>query len=187
MQTICQSGHLINSQDENVLNTYLLDTPEEWAEKALTGMINEAVKTIFKDYMPIYRATNPESIQAFYYQLIPILINLPDFQPYQRKSYELDVPNRTNSATIQIWPTGFSIEDWEKNALDSYYENIEQVLNELMENKIAKRRKAFVERFTFKLIEDENILEIPSNEDAFIDLVVTQPWYKTRQEEEDEL
>jgi len=178
MQTILASGHLITPIDLLALQYYLLETTSEWATHALKGMINKAVSTLKKDYFEIWRAEQTGNITMDYSIIIPAIIGLTQFKTYNVATPEMPIINRTEQRTILTCESGFSIEDWEKQALDAYYVNPEQYLVWCLENKISARRKAFLkETFSIYIADQESF---PAEEDAYINYIANKAEYKDR-------
>lgn len=174
MQILCSDGYLISSEDQKVLNYYLIQedtsqTPQEWGQNALNGMINKAIKSILKDYLDLYISQQTGNIDTTYSVLLPLIIEMPQFIPYNIETSQTEIIDRTNSPTIQVWEGGFSVEDWQKQVLDAYYSDIEGLLDWSMTNKIYQRRKEFCNYFRNLYITDQ--VSFPANEDAFIDFV----------------
>ena len=187
MKNICISGFLISQADQKVLNNYLLGTPKEWAQKALEGMINKAKKIILRDWFEIYRQNNPGNISSDYSVLIPEIVEMEEFKSYDMPSTENEIPERKEIANIEIWENGFTIEDWELTALQAYYKDPEQTLYDLMNNKIAKRKKAFYKQHSERMLIDVSYSTIPSHYDDMINLVVIESDYKTRAQKDAEI
>ena len=180
MKKFCLTGFKVNNADKKALENYLLDTPKEWAQKALLGMINKAVKTIIRDYLDVYKSKGFETVPATYSELITALISLDEFKPYKRQATEKRKPARKEAASEEIWSGGFNIEDWQEAALNAYYDNPEQVLIDYMENKISLRKAAFVKEWTTRLMNDAEVTEIPTHDDDLIETSIARPEYKNR-------
>jgi len=180
MKTLCSDGFKISLADKKAWDHYLLETPKEWAEKALKGMINKALKTIKRDYFEIYRKKQTGTFSIDLPILIPNLIALPEFKPYNTSSLEKRIAERKEVKDQEIWSGGFSIEDYEDQALKAFYDNPEQVLKDYMENKIALRKEAFIKDY----LKDPARTTIPANVDDCINLVVQEVGYKPRAEKE---
>lgn len=187
MQTLCNSGFKISNPDKLALEHYLLKLPNEWATDALLGMINKAVKTIFKDWYDKYAEQAQGEITLSYPVLIPEIINTPGFVPYNIQTPETPIVTRKQTVDQEIWTGGFNVEDYEKQALDAYYENPEAMLRYFMENKIYQRRKAMCKEKRAQFIQTQEILTIPAHQDDFIDVIVARPDYKNRVEQEAEI
>jgi len=172
-------GFKISNEDQKALNEYLLVTPRQWATDALKGMINKALKTILRDWLEPYKKTQVDSISGNIAVLIPAILAMPEFKPYNVESTEKRKAERTFAAETEIWEGGFEIADHEDLALRAFYKDPEQTLYDLMENKIALRKQAFVKKYTDKLI-SEQAVTIPNRHDAMINLITGEPGYKTR-------
>lgn len=183
MKILCETGFKISIQDQKALDHYLNQSPKEWAELALKGMINKALKTIIRDYIEIYKSKNV-SIPANIPDLVVALIALDEFKAYKRESSETRKANRKTPKDIEVWSGGFPVEDWEKKVLDLFYKDIEQQLMEIMENKISLRKTAFCKEGLSSLFRDKSsaVANIPSHDDDFIDLVTGKPGYMNRKE-----
>lgn len=183
MKKYGNSGFKISSHDKLALDHYLAVTPQEWAMGALKGMINKAVKTIIKDYLPIYREKNA-TFSSDREVLIPALVGLEEFKPYH-----YDIPQSDKEQAIrkdprndEVWLGGMDIEDYEDIALHAFYEDPEATLYYLMENKIAKRKNAFSKEHSTKFLQDPEIHSLPSHVDDLIDFAVARPGYKNRKQ-----
>lgn len=187
MKKLCSEGFKASSADLKALSHYLLDTPKEWANKALKGLINKAVKTILKDWLEKFKEKNPSGISANLKELIPAIIKMPEVTKYNREATEKGRAQRDEEPTIEIWEGGFDIEDFEYDALYVFFSDPEQTLIDYMENKIARRKTVFVKDHEDKLIKDPETLTIPSRQDALINLVTSKPDYKNRKQSEIEV
>lgn len=183
MKTLCSSGHKISDADNKALGHYLLGTPKDWAKNALKWMINKAIKTIRRDYSEIYKS-KIGPLPAEISQLIPALIAMDEFKPYKNGSPENESPQRVENCTIEILEGGLEIEDYEDAALRAFYKDPEQTLYDLMENKIAKRKNAFIKENEPVLLNDPEVTEIPSTQDEFIQSFVIRPDCISRAERE---
>ena len=74
------------------------------------------------------------------------------------------------------------VQDFEKQALEAYYANPEDMLRYFMENKIYQRRKAFVKEFEKGFFERQEA--IPFQQDDFINTVCAKPGYLNRSQSE---
>jgi len=186
MKKLCSTGFKASSADQKALSHYLLDTPKEWANKALKGLINKAVKTILRDYLEELKEKNPNGIPATLEKLIPLIIAMPTFEKYNREATEKRKAQRDEPADNEIWSGGFDVEDYEFDALYAFYEDPEQTLIDYMENKIAIRKEKFVKENEEKLMKDPETLTIPSRYDSLINLVTGKQEYKNRAQQEAE-
>jgi len=187
MKKIGTKGFKISKTDKKALEHYLLETPFEWTEKCLKGMINKAVKTIIRDWFEIYKSTQTGDISASYADLIPAIISMKEFKPYN-----LDVPksepiDKKFPEDEEMWDQGFDIEDYEEEALKAYYTDYEKSLEWFFNNKVVQRRKAFVKEEGGKILKDPEILTIPAHADDLIDLVTKKTGYKNRAVKESEI
>ena len=184
MKKLCSKGFKVSSADKKALDHYLLDTPKEWATKALAGMINKSIKTILKGWLQTFKDQNSGDIPATLDKLIPQIVKMKEFKKYENEATEKRKAQRDDEKTIEIWEGGFDVEDHEYDALYAFYGDPEQVLIDYMENKIALRKEKFVKEHEDKLFKDPDVLTIPSRQDAFIDLVTKKNGYKNRKERE---
>lgn len=184
MKTLCTKGYKISQADNKALAEYLLTTPKAWAESALKGMINKAVKTILKDWFETYKEKQTDSVSASLAVIIPGIISMQEFKPYGIQVPETPIVKRKQPQTEEIWEGGFNVEDYEKQALDAYYANPEEMLEYFMENKVYQRKKAFVEKYEKELIKDPQVTSIPAHHDDLIELVTSKPNYKNRKSSE---
>lgn len=187
MKTICTTGFKVSNADMKAFEYYLLDTPKEWAQKALTGMINKSVKTIMRDWIGTYKAKAGDSIPSTLRDLIPAIIAMEEFKPYNQEATEKRKAQRDEAVSIEIWAGGFYVEDYEFEALGAFYGYPEQVLRDYMENKISLRKEKFTKEHTDKLIAGPSNDPIPSRQDALINLETGKAGYKNRIDREAEL
>ena len=193
MKTICSSGFQVSATDMKSWNNYLLETPEEWTLKALKGLINKATKTILRDWLEMYKAQVEGNISAKPEVLIPAIIAMELFEPviledgtaircYNREASEKRCSCTKEDKCVTVCAGGFEIEDYEDMALRAFYVDPEVVLQDYFYNKIAIRRKSFIEDSNKKLMADKTVDEFPADNDALINFVCARPDYKTREE-----
>jgi hypothetical protein len=180
MKTICSSGNTISIADKKALEEYLVETADEWTLSALKGLINKAVKKILKDWFGLYKSKHEEGVSADIAVIIPGIIAMEEFTPYDICPPQMPIVERKQSKDQPIWQGGFNVEDFEKQALDAYYKDPEEMLRYFMENKIYQRKKAFEKEYQEKLIRDPSISIIPSKVDDLIEFVTTRAGYKNR-------
>jgi hypothetical protein len=178
MKNICSSGFKISNSDQKVLDHYLLVTPRKWAEDALLSMINKAIKTIIRDWFGTYKNSKAGNIPADISVIISEIVQLNNFKNYNIPSMENRKPQRKQPVSNEIWEGGFNIEDYEYEALVVFYKDHEQTLRDLMDNKIALRKKAFVKEHEEKLIKGPSVTEMPQKDDDLVDLITADPNYK---------
>lgn len=186
MKKLNATGFKISSVDKKALDHYLLVSPLKWSQDAIAGMKNKAIKTILKDWFELYKSKQEESVSANIAVIIPAIIAMSAFKPYNTPTPDVPFVNRKESATQEIWEDGFDVEDYEEAALRAFYANPEAMLEYFMENKIYQRRKAFKHEQETLLIADNSVAEIPSNEDDFINFVCARDGYKNRSQLEEE-
>ena len=195
MEKICEKGFKINSVDKKALDAYLAETPKEWAKKALKGMINKAVKTILRDYFELYKLKKTGNITSDFSAIISEIIAMEEFKPYNYQTptkfdkFDKNDPEeiqRDEPCNNEIWSGGFDIEDYEEAALNAYYSDYEAQLDWFMNNKIYRRKLAFVKEHEKEMIKNHE--SFPSRHDAFINHVTSKQGYKNRvQRDEEEL
>ena len=186
MKTLCSSGYQISLADRKALDHYLLVTPLEWSINALRGMVNKAVKTIMRDYYEKYKETQEDTVSADLSVIIPAILALPSFVPYNHDVPEQVQVQRKQVASQEIWEGGFQVEDYEDLALRAYYTDPEAMLMWFIENKVFQRKKAFVKEFEQAILNDPAVHSIPAKQDDFIDMVTARPEYKNRAQSEAE-
>jgi len=189
MKTLCTNGHTISTADKLAFENYSLENSKVWATSALAGLINKAVKTIYNDYIKEYKINNT-SIPATPEGIITGILALETFKAYNKTSPEDEAPQGTLSSTVEVWSGGFEIEDYEYSALTAFYADPEQALYDLMDNKISKRRNAFIKENTPILLADSTVTTIPTIQDDFISQFVLRVDYKNaveRKAEQDAL
>ena len=181
MKAIGSKGFKLNAQDKKAFEHFVLVKPKKWCEDALSGMLNKAIKTILRDWLPKYKETN-ETITANLAQLIPAIVAMEGFKPYNYMTANMKKAKRkdSNAKDIEIWDDGFDIEDWQETALKAFYADPEQQLYDFMENKIACRKEAFEREYEPKLYADPEVQEIPRDVDDLIDLIASKADYKNR-------
>lgn len=182
MKKLCAQGYKASLADTKALSHYLLVNPSDWGINALKGMINKATKTIIRDYYEIYKAKQVDTVSTDYAVIIPAIVAMEEFEPYNISSPESITINRKGARSEEVWLNGFDIEDWEEVALKGYYKDPEASLTWFMDNKIYQRRKAFVKEEQAKYLGKSET--IPSQEDDFIDFVTAKVGYKTRAQNE---
>lgn len=187
MKTICTTGFKVSNADMKAFEYYLLDTPKEWAQKALNGLINKAVKTIMRDWLDTYKEQEGDSIPSVMEEIIPAIIAMEEFKPYNNEATEKRKAQRDEAISIEIWEGGFDMEDYQLDALNAFFKDPEQTLIDYMENKITLRKEKFTKEHTDKLIASASTDPIPSRQDALINLETGKAGYKNRIDREAEL
>ena len=184
MKKLCANGHKISNADQKALDHYLLTTAKEWAQNALNGMINKSVKTIYRDWIEIYKSKH-ETIPGKIDEIIYGILEMPEFKPYNRVVEEADreKPQRDDSRDEEIWDNGFDVEDYQDAALRAFYKDPEESLYDFMENKIAKRKKAFIKEGEAILRKEEK--PIPCRHDKFIKDFTKRQDYKNRRQRDE--
>lgn len=182
MKKLCSKGYKISNADQKAFDHYLIVTPREWADSALKGMINKAIKTIIRQGFEAYKETIDGNVSADLAVIIPGILALKDFKLNKIQVPEQMVVKRKQPKDKEIWENGFDIEDYEEMALKALYEDPEAMLDWFMENKIYQRRKAFCKEHEEKLIREK--VSFPAKQDDFIDFVTKDSKYKNRKERE---
>ena len=185
MKKLCNSGFRISTPDKKALDHYLLDGATVWSQNALKGMVNKAVKSIMRDWFEIYKAKQTGTIPADYAIVIPAVIAMEEFKPYNYAVPQTPIVERIELANEEIWEGGFDVEDYENTALEAFYSDPQAMLMYFMENKVYQRRKAFVKEQEQGFFERQEA--IPAKQDDFINLVCAKPGYKNRAEREAEI
>jgi len=157
MKKLCLNGHKISNADQKALDHYLLTTAKEWAQAALNGMVNKSVKTIYRDWIEIYKSKH-EEIPGDISQIIMGILEMPEFKPYNRVVEEPDreKPQRDDAREDEIWE---------------------------VENKIAKRKKAFIRDCEPVLLNEGK--PIASRHDKFIKDFTKRQDYKNRRQRDE--
>jgi hypothetical protein len=191
MRNILTNGFKISNADQKALDHYLLVTPKKWAQDALAGMINRAIKTIIKDYFEIYKSKQIGSVASDPATIIPIIIAMPEFKRYNNQTPtafdkhdkgDLDYIQRDEPANKEIWQGGFNVEEHEHQALTAFYQDYEAYLTWTMNNKVYRRKNAFIKEHQQEMI--RNGESIPAKHDAFINHVTSKANYKNRTQRE---
>ena len=185
MKKICSKGYKISSADQKALDHYLLVTPLKWASDALKGMINKALKTVLRYGFESYKETIEGNISSDGSVIINGILDLGGMKFDKIKTPASVVVKRKEKASMEIWPNGFDLEDYEERALLAIYENPEEMLNWFMENKIYQRRKALIKEKELEYMKEKKTF--PANEDDFIDVITSAPGYKNRKTSEKEM
>ena len=180
MKKLCSIGCRISGPDKKALEAYLLTSPKVWAQGAINGMINKAIKTILKDWIETYKAKQPDSVSADIKVIIPGILAMDEFKPYNYQIPETPLVDRKEAVSEEIWEGGFDVEDHEELALRAFYSDPEAMLNYFMENKIYQRRKAFVKQHETTMLADKSVTSLPEKQDDFINLVCAKADYKNR-------
>ena len=178
-------GFKISKADKKAFEHYVLISMMEWGRSALDGMINKATKTIIREWLDRYRSQTNKDIPVSYSELMPAIVNMEGFKPYNCEAPEKRKAERDEAKVDEGWPNGFDVEDWQDIALKAYYGDPEQVLEDLMENKIALRKGAFYKEFFNSEIKDPNVETIPVRQDAFINHISKKSGYKNRKQREE--
>jgi len=182
MKTICSEGFKISNSEKKSLEHCLLEIPKQWSQNALKGMINKAIKTILKDYFDKYKESQENNINLDLEVLIPNIIAMQSFKPYNIETPSAPQINIKQSRLQEIWLGGFIIEDYEDAALKAYYEDPESMLRWFMENKIHLRKKAMIKEYLPTFIKEKKI--IPTHDDDIISMIVSENGYKNRIQKE---
>lgn len=185
MAKICVSGFKISEIDQKALDHYLAVTPRQWAETALKGMINKAIKTIMRDWYEKYKARIEGNVSTDLAVIIPAILAMPGFVSYHVPSPSIPIISRKIAITQEIWGNGLDLEDYELAALNAFYENPENQLRFFMENKIALRRQAMVNELETKLRNNPKATELPAHADDLIAQETAKSSYKNRHQEDE--
>ena len=186
MKKLCSSGYRISAPDKKALEAYLIVTPRSWSESALNGMKNKSIKTILRDWFETYKAKQPDSVSADIKVIIPGILAMDEFKPYNYQVPETPLVDRKEARSEEIWEGGFDVEDHEELALKAFYSDPEAMLSYFMENKCYQRRKAFVKEHEATMLADKSVTSIPAKQDDFINLVCAKAGYKNRAAKEAE-
>ena len=194
MRKLLQEGFLISHADELAIANELLYSLEEWAMMGPKHMLTyKPVQQIIKQGKEELKEkckNESKPLPATKSSLVDAICKSAFFKSNKIGSPALNKPNRKQERNKKILVNGIDIEDHEYQAAENYWENPEQTLTDLLENKIANCKKRFVEKWTKILMEDPEVTEIPAEDDDLIEAVVLRPDYKnraTRQAEADAL
>jgi len=185
MKVLCQDGFRVSSVDKKAFEHYVLTSMKTWSASALAGMINKAVKTILRDWFEIYKSKQTGTVPGDLSIIIPGIIAMDEFTPYNSDIPDMPIVDRTEEASEEIWEGGFNVEDYQKEALEAYYTDPEALLCYFMENKIYQRRKAFVKEQEKGFFDRKEA--IPVKQDDFINVVCAKQDYKNRAQSEAEM
>jgi len=179
MTTICSSGYLLSSVDILVFNDYCLGTPREWLETAIKGLVNKATKTIIKDYQSQYVVG--EIAPTTEEELALDIIDQDYFTNYNNTIYDLIEATRQNERDTESLSDGIELTDNGYAILSAFYKDIEQTAYDLLENKIALRKNAFIkDHYTSLEITVGSLLG--SGLDSSITSITSEVDYKNREE-----
>lgn len=194
MKKILKDGFYISRADRLALANDLLDTLEEWAMKGPKYIISEKpTEKVLKESLHLLKAKKKQEgkgMPASEALCINELCALEEFKPRKFEYPSMIKPNRKQARGEKVLANGIDIEDHEYTAANTYWEDPEIVVIDLLENKIAMCKKRFVEEWTKRLMADPEVTEIPAEDDDLIEMVVLRPDYKnraTRQAEADAL
>jgi hypothetical protein len=172
MEKLCEASFKISNADKKVLDHYSFVEIKEWAHLALNGLLNRAYDNIFADWIEIFKEQSTRAIPADKKELVHLIIRMPGFVKYKKKSVQMRKSKTKGLKRIEVLKDGFDLNDEEFEVLTAFYENPQQFILDLIENKIAGMRKKFIDEFQNKMLRDPEIKVIPPDEDDFI-LMVT--------------
>lgn len=182
MASICSTGFKISNVDMKALENDLLITPFQWVSYALKGMINKATKILIKTWLSDLKKNQPNistTLSILVSQILSSSFYVPDSL---LKTPIFPVISRIEEPSLDIISEGIIIESWEKQALDSFYENAEEMLKFYITNKINECRQRMINDWTQRFINVGDPVSIPSADDDMINLIVSQPNYKKMSE-----
>ena len=185
MTKICTDGYLLSSYDNLAFLDFCLGTEAQWLQTAMNGFLAQAVKTIVKDYKAQYVA--PETDPPTTEQGIAAYIVVQDyFVSYNQYPTELIKSTRQYAADTNYLPNGLDFTDNELIILNGFFRDLEQMAYDLLENKIARRKIAFIKKY-YTLIEilNGNLLSSEKIDDAIV-AITNDEDYKNREEIETE-
>ena len=180
MKKLCIQGFKISAIDKKAIEHYMVVSANRWSSDALVGMVNKAVKTIMRDWYEVYKAKQEDSVSADLSIVIPAILSMPEFKPYNTPHPALPVIARKEAVSEEIWIDGFDVEDYEEAALKAFYVDPESQLQWFMTNKVQRRREAFVKEHQDAMMKDPEVSSIPAKQDDFITLVCGKAGYKNR-------
>lgn len=178
MKKLKAEGFKISSVDSKAFEHYVLIPFRQWSFDALKGMKNKAIKTIMRDWFEVYKSKQTGTIPADYAVVIPGIIAMEEFKPYNYCVPETPIVERTEAVSEEILEGGFDVEDYEDMALRAFYDDPEAMLRYFITNKIYQRRKAFVKEHEKGFFDRQEA--IPAKQDDFINLVCNKAGYKNR-------
>ena len=162
MATIGASGLLVSDVHLLILAHWLLDTGKAWAAAALDGMISKAQSTIEKDWLERYFATQTGSVSTDPAVLMPAILAMAEFTPYNIPTPAVPDIDCGRTKDQQLWPDGFTIEDYELAILNAYYVDPDAYLRYLMLNKIYQRGMKMIEQIRNEWIGDPQHQTMPA-------------------------
>lgn len=184
MPTLCSTGFLGSNAHLKIIAHWLLGTGKEWAEQALDGMISKAQSTIMKDYMMEYMNSQTGNISTDPAVLLPAILAMPSFHAYNIPTPTAPSIDCDRPKDQQLWPDGFTIEQWEMDVLNAYYASAEDNLKYLMFNKIFNRGMAMVKDIQQAWIGDPNHTTMPACMADLIDAYTDEEGYLNRAQRE---
>ena len=190
MKKLLKDGFLMSRADRLAVANDLLESLEEWAHKGPKHTVTyKPVKELLKkDLDKLIDKKNKEgkNLPANEIDCINELCAI-GLSNKKFKGDNLVKPKRKQPRDEKILTEGIDIEDHEYLAACNYWEDPEQLIIDLMDNKIARCKERFVKEWRMKLMQDPSVSEIPSEDDDLIELVVLRPDYKNRVQREAEV
>ena len=91
---------------------------------------------------------------------------------------DMNITKKTNSITIEL-------DDTEQKILLNDLLDWQQWIEDAIVNKLANRKKALKDFWKDKFEQEKSVENIPTDEDLLLDLIFSQPEYKSRVERDE--
>jgi len=191
MKKFLKDGFFISRADRLAIANELLDPLEDWAMKGpkfhMSGKPVKAMKAKWMDKLREEKAKVAQPIPANDSDIVNEIKGMSSFKSESHRSKDLIKPFRSQPRDEKILANGIDVEDHEYEAAISHWNDPEEYLAELLDNKIARCKERMVKQWTERFNNDPSVESYPSDVDDFIEFVVTRPEYKNRAQLEEEL
>jgi len=191
MKKFLKDGFFISRADRLAVANDLIESLEDWAYSGPKHLVTyKPVNQILKKDLKLLKAKKEgenKNLPADLSVCIEELCSLPEFKKKNLSQSGLLKPKRKQSRDEKILANGIDVEDHEYTAAINYWKDPEELLIDLLENKIARCKERFVLHWTKILIADSNVSEIPTNDDDLIEMVILRPDYKNRVQRDEEI
>jgi len=188
MKKILENGYSMSATDKIAVDNDLIGGLEAWAMKGPKNFVTvkpvKILKTKFGEKLKAAKVKEELPMPATDAGLVSEIIAMEDFEEKKTMPTNLMKPNGKREKNIAILENGIDIEDHEELATNAIWESPDDVIKDLLDNKIAKCRERFVKQWTQKLIDDPETTAFPADEDEFIEFVALRDDYKSREQRE---
>jgi len=191
MKKLLKDGYMMSRSDRLAVANDLLEPLEDWAMKGpkfhMSGKPVKAMKAKWMNKLREEKAKVAEPIPANDADIVSEIKGMDSFKSEYYKSSELIKPSRSQPRDEKILANGIDVEDHEHEAAISHWNNPDEYLVDLLDNKIARCKERMVKYWTEKFNNDPSVESYPSDVDDFIEFVVARPEYKNRAQLEAEV